>query len=43
MTSALLWAVWHTARLHRLSIGRPYDSPVGWQARCRCGDRSTRI
>ena len=30
-------------RGHRVTVGRPYDAPVGWQFRCRCGDRSRRI
>lgn len=43
LTHALAWALWHTARLHRVTIGRPYDAPVGWQIRCHCGNRSNRI
>ncbi|MDZ4232808.1 MAG: hypothetical protein U1C73_03400 [Dietzia sp.] len=37
--TAALWTLWHLARGHRLSLGRPYDAPVGTVARCRCGDR----
>ena len=33
------WLAWHTIRIHVISIGRPYDAPVGVVARCRCGDR----
>lgn len=36
---AAVWAAWHLTRGHLLTVGRPYDAPVGWQARCRCGDR----
>lgn len=36
----LAWALWHGLRHRRLTIARPYDAPIGWTARCRCGDRS---
>ena len=36
--ASILWALWHAARHHRLSIGRPYDAPVGTVLRCHCGD-----
>lgn len=35
----LAWAAWHLARSHLLTVGRPYDAPVGTVLRCRCGDR----
>lgn len=35
----LAWIVWHAARFHPISIGRPYDTPVGIVAHCRCGHR----
>lgn len=35
----IVWTLWHTARGHLVTVGRPYDSPVGWQFRCHCGDR----
>lgn len=35
----LAWLAWHAARFHLVSIGRPYDAPIGWTARCHCGDR----
>ena len=38
MRSAL-WAVWHLLRGHLVTIGRPFDAPVGTVLRCRCGDR----
>ena len=34
---SLGWLAWHAARFHRLTVGRPYDAPIGWTARCRCG------
>lgn len=40
---SLIWTLWHASRGHRLTLGRPYDAPVGWQFRCHCGDRSRRI
>ncbi|MFI8590098.1 hypothetical protein [Dietzia maris] len=34
-----LWAAWHLARGHLVTVGRPYDAPVGTVLRCHCGDR----
>ncbi|MDV6299941.1 hypothetical protein R3P82_12560 [Dietzia maris] len=34
---AALWAAWHLARGHLVTLGRPYDAPIGTVARCRCG------
>ncbi|WP_255458000.1 MULTISPECIES: hypothetical protein [unclassified Dietzia] len=34
----LAWVVWHLARAHLFTVGRPYDAPVGVYAHCRCGD-----
>ncbi|MCY1656355.1 hypothetical protein OVA21_03855 [Dietzia sp. SL131] len=36
---AALWLLTHAARGHRVTVGRPYDTPVGTVLRCRCGDR----
>lgn len=33
------WIAWHAARFHLISIGHPYDAPVGVVAHCRCGHR----
>ena len=33
----LAWLAWHAARGHLLTVGRPYDAPVGTVLRCRCG------
>lgn len=41
--SRLAWAAWHAGRGHLVTIGRPYDAPVGVVLRCRCGDRQTLI
>ena len=35
----LAWLAWHAARGHLLTVGRPYDAPVGIVAHCRCGHR----
>ena len=35
----LAWLAWHAARGHLFTVGRPYDAPVGWQAKFRCGAR----
>ncbi|MGX1598575.1 hypothetical protein ACWIDS_16115 [Dietzia maris] len=35
----LAWAAWHLARGHPITVGRPYDAPIGTVLRCRCGDR----
>ena len=35
----LAWLAWHLARGHLVTLGRPYDAPVGTVLRCHCGDR----
>ena len=39
----IVWTLWHTARGHRVTLGSPYDAPVGTVMRCHCGDRRTLI
>ena len=34
---AFVWALAHAARGHLLTVGRPYDAPIGTVLRCHCG------
>ncbi len=36
--TTIAWTLWHAARGHPITVGRPYDAPVGTVLRCHCGD-----